>query len=63
MQMDTDATPRALPSVLALENGFRRAVTGSDDEAALIASGYTVVEHDGTNSILRRARRSSPASR
>ena len=58
--MQADETPTKPVTPLALtSNGYRRAATGSDEEAALIRAGYSLVEHDGTVSILRRARRST----
>ena len=58
--MQADETPTKPVTPLALtSNGYRRAATGSDEEAALIRAGYSLVEHDGTVSLLRRARRST----
>lgn len=52
------ATPVSVQS-LALVNGLRRVKTGSDDEVALLAAGYSIVERDGMDTTLQRARRTS----
>ena len=44
-------------SALVLENGFRRAQTGSAEEQALLAVGYCIVERDDRTTLLRPARR------
>ena len=42
---------------LELANIYRQVRAGSDDERALLASGFELVEHDEKHAILRRARR------
>jgi len=59
MQTEADTPTRPVTPLSLTSNGYRRAATGSDDEQALIKAGYSVVENDGTVSILRRARRAS----
>lgn len=59
MQTDADTPTKPVTPVSFTSNGFRRANTGSDEEQALIRAGYSVIEHDGTVSLLRRARRAS----
>lgn len=57
--MSDDTPTKPITPLGPMSNGYRRAMTGSAEEAALIQAGYSVLEHDGTVSILRRARRAS----
>ena len=51
--MSTAAAPRSMP----LENDFRQVQTNSVEYDALLSTGWTVVEQDGTTTILHRPSR------
>ena len=58
-QSETPTKPTPRPYALPLENGLRQVKTNSVEHDALVAGGYVPIEHDGTHTILRLARRAT----